>query len=62
MFAHSNRMAIGIACAGVTAWGMSHKPAPPVEHHEESKPEKLGFIIAGAPASGKGTQCKAISE
>mmetsp|Transcript_17244 Transcript_17244/g.65790 ORF Transcript_17244/g.65790 Transcript_17244/m.65790 type:complete len:252 (-) Transcript_17244:153-908(-) len=60
MFAHSNRMAIGLACAGVAAWGYSHSP-PDISHSHADKKEKLGFIIAGAPASGKGTQCKAIS-
>uniref|UniRef100_A0A7S1UH67 Adenylate kinase active site lid domain-containing protein n=1 Tax=Phaeomonas parva TaxID=124430 RepID=A0A7S1UH67_9STRA len=44
----------------------ARKPPPLPKPNPNPNPtpnsEKLGFIIAGAPASGKGTQCKAISE
>lgn len=54
-------VAVGAFAAAISALGFSH--SAPVVHVEKKpkKPEKLGFIIAGAPASGKGTQCKMIS-
>lgn len=43
-------------------WGMTSMSRPDVRVFAEKEGSALNIIIAGAPASGKGTQCEVIKE